>query len=319
MILLLQSFQAKKINRLDFGLSWQEVVLPRPNVKTQLLEAFKSFFQHNGHFPYFEDGVEGVYEEDRIFHNFLVGKDLEVFVLDMRQYRDTQGHSEYFAPIVPRGSSKKEICEEYKDLCPYFPEKTDKSFFDPRNKTALGRVQKKWLLKGLKHSSATYKVIVSSYNWNYAYLWTADYMQAYRRERDRVFRFIEKNNIENVVFAVGDWHASWFCRLNPGRSPVIWEVATGPIGQDVYPAPGIFDEFRFINDFWGNGQLYDSYKPMKYYYNDEPNYMTIEVKNGKMVIKTKTANGSIAIDRYGRAGVLTLPREDEPISPPLKI
>lgn len=300
---------------------------PRAAVLFSFREAYKSFFQHNGHFPSFDEKAnkaDGVYSEDRIFHTFMAGKDVQIIVLDMRQYRDVEGTSLYLAPFLPRGETKETLCAEYPTLCNFFPEKNDFSFFEPRNKTALGRVQKKWLKKTLAKSTAKFKLIMSTYQWGLMYMFPHDYMTAYNRERMEILGFIEKKNIENVVFVEGDVHSSYFTRLNPGRSPIIWEVTTGPIGQNFFPPlppPGesVTDWWRYIVNFFGNGQYFaDGYRPIHYLFNLESNYMTLEykVKTGELTIETKTANGSIAIDPLGRTGRLVLPNKDEPIMPP---
>lgn len=62
----------------------------------------------------------------RLYRKFRWGADAEVFILDTRQYRSSNGHK------------------------------------DGPNKTMLGSVQRDWLVEGLSHSTATWKFVATS-------------------------------------------------------------------------------------------------------------------------------------------------------------
>jgi len=273
----------------------------------------EAFYTHNAHFPSYPV-VPGVDPVSRQFHNFRVGTDLEVIILDLRQYRDQQADSLYTCPLLPPGRTQSQLCQEFPTLCSFFAPQDEPNFYRT-NRTALGRVQKQWLKNVLKKSTAEFKLVVSTYNWMQQYCNPQEYMTAYREERDEILRFIETNLIENVVFLEGDLHAAYFNRVNPGRSPVIWEVIVGASGDSVRPSD--LEMYNFLNKYNNNGYQYQNYSAIQYLYTGGPNYQVIRVKNKRMTIETRTPDGRIAIDLRGRRGVLSLPNLQEPVSPPL--
>jgi len=274
----------------------------------------EAFYTHNAHFPFYYPAVPGVDPISRQFHNFRVGTDLEVIILDLRQYRDQQADSLYICPLLPPSRTQQQLCQEFPTLCPFFAPADDPSFYSVV-RTALGRAQKTWLKRVLMNSKAKFKLIVSTYNWMQQYCNPHEYMTAYRQERDEILGFIEANVIKNVVFLEGDLHAAYFNRVNPGRSPAIWEVIVGASGDAVRPRD--LAMYNFINKYNNNGYQFQDYSAIKFLYTGGPNYQVIRVQNKRMIIETRTPNGSIAIDLRGRRGVLTLPNLKEPISPPL--
>lgn len=99
--------------------------------------------------------------------NFKIG-DVEFFMLDGRYYRTD----------------------------PYAP-----------NPTQLGPVQKAWLLKSLKKSTAVFKVLVSGTPWAYdAKPGARDDWNGFHKERKEIFNFLVDNHINGVILLSGDRH-----------------------------------------------------------------------------------------------------------------
>lgn len=77
------------------------------------------------------------------------------------------------------------------------------------NKTMLGPVQKQWLLRELKKSTAMFKAIVSPVPWSLnAKPGSVDTWAGFAEEREEIFSFIEKKKIEGIVLVSADRHRS---------------------------------------------------------------------------------------------------------------
>ncbi len=75
------------------------------------------------------------------------------------------------------------------------------------NPTMLGPDQKAWLLKALKKSTATFKVIVSGTPWAYdAKPGARDDWNGFHKERTEIFDFLANNHINGVILLSGDRH-----------------------------------------------------------------------------------------------------------------
>jgi alkaline phosphatase D len=73
----------------------------------------------------------------------------------------------------------------------------------------LGPVQKEWLLRGLKSSSATFKVVASPVPWAEGTKpGSLDTWDGYPVEREEIFAFIEGHRIEGVLLLSADRHRS---------------------------------------------------------------------------------------------------------------
>jgi alkaline phosphatase D len=154
---------------------------------------------------------------NRIYRSFNWGKDLDLFIIDARSYRD-QNH----------------IADT-----PY------------NNKTVLGKEQLEWLKRGLSNSEATWKVISSDIpisiptgsnasvlgrdGWangnetdNYSYY------TGFERELTDILRFIDGQHLKNVIFVTTDVHFPAFIKYNfdlnsEGNTTQIYELVSGPL------------------------------------------------------------------------------------------
>ena len=115
------------------------------------------------YWPIRADGEDAM----RLYRAFRWGRDIEVFVLDTRQYRSPKGD--------PNGPGK----------------------------TLLGAAQKAWLMRALKASPAAFKFVASSVPLRYA---SWDSWEGYVTERQEILRFLEREAIRGVVFLTGETH-----------------------------------------------------------------------------------------------------------------
>jgi alkaline phosphatase D len=150
----------------------------------------------------------------RLYRSIRWGRNLELFVLDARQYRD-----------------------------PNFAEDTDS-----RPKTMLGREQLAWLKQGLAASDATWKVIVSSVPMsiptgfpptNGRDGWANfDQNTGYERELLDILRFMQAHGVRNSVWISTDVHFAEAFRYVPFSDDpgfAVHELVTGPMNAGIFP------------------------------------------------------------------------------------
>ena len=150
----------------------------------------------------------------RLYRSIRWGKNLQLFVLDTRQYRD-----------------------------PNFAEDSE-----ARPKTMLGREQLTWLKQGLVASDATWKVIVSSVPMsiptgfpptNGRDGWANfDQNTGYERELLDILRFMQAHGIHNSVWITTDVHFAEAFRYVPFPDDpgfAVHELVTGPMNAGIFP------------------------------------------------------------------------------------
>ena len=144
------------------------------------------------------NGKTGTEQWPGHWHKFTIGE-IEVFMLDGRTYRTN----------------------------PYAP-----------NPTMLGKVQKKWLLDGLKNSKATFKIIASPIPWSdKAKKGTRDIWAGFPKEREDIFGTIIKHKIDGVILLSSDRHRADVWKLNnPGGYP-LYDFTSGLLTNEVIESP----------------------------------------------------------------------------------
>lgn len=165
---------------------------------------------------YGETGDRRTAGERKLYRNNTYGSDAAVFVLDSRSFRDAQ--------IDPFTTSN--------------PTKFFAEAFDPR-RTLLGKAQlnevKADLLKS-ERDGVTWKfVVIPEPIQNFGPVNAEDRFEGYAAERTELLKFIDDNNIRNVVFLAGDFHGTLVNNLTyqtgPGQAQIdsgAFEVVTGP-------------------------------------------------------------------------------------------
>jgi alkaline phosphatase D len=150
-----------------------------------------------------------------LYRSFRWGQHAELFLLDTRQYRDSN-----FADDKPE-----------------------------RPKTMLGREQLSWLKNRLAASDATWKFIVSSVplaalaagpqdrardGWA-----NGEQKTGFERELTDLVSFMKGEGLKNIVWLTGDTHAAQGLRFQPfGKdSPfIMYEFAAGPLNATLTPS-----------------------------------------------------------------------------------
>jgi alkaline phosphatase D len=153
----------------------------------------------------------------RLYRSLRWGKNVELFVLDTRQYRD-----------------------------PNFEVDTD-----AHPKTMLGREQLTWLKERLAASDARWKVVLSSVPMSIptgfpavpnGHDGWANFEQAtgYERELLDILRFMRDHSIRNTVWITTDVHFSEAFRYVPFADDpafAVYELVTGPMNSGIFPTP----------------------------------------------------------------------------------
>jgi alkaline phosphatase D len=150
----------------------------------------------------------------RLYRSLRWGKHVELFVLDTRQYRDSNA-------AVDSAD---------------------------RPKTMLGREQLTWLKESLAGSDATWKVIVSSVPMSIPTGFPAangrdgwanfDQTTGFEHELLDILRFMEGNEIQNTIWITTDVHFAEAFRYRPfsfDPAFVVYELATGPLNAGIFP------------------------------------------------------------------------------------
>ncbi|MCY2959904.1 MAG: alkaline phosphatase D family protein [Planctomycetota bacterium] len=159
-------------------------------------------------FLHFQTGGPFGENEQGIYHSFREGP-VEVFLLDTRWFS-----------------------------------RTEEAEGEPGKFTLLGKQQWAWLERGLRASTAPFKVLACGMIWNDAVRpGKDDYWGAYRHERERLFRFLGREHVTGIVLVGGDIHRSRVVR-HPTREVVgyeITELITSPLAQSVIPTADVID------------------------------------------------------------------------------
>ena len=105
---------------------------------------------------------------------------------------------------------------------------------DGPDKTLLGSLQMKWLEEGLRASSAPFKVIVSGSGWTSAKGEEGDSWATALQERNRLFTFIQTQEIEGVVLLSGDTHRGEFNAIpwSERGGYDLFEMVSSPLAQE---------------------------------------------------------------------------------------
>lgn len=301
---------------------------------------YQSFLEYTPVRPTFSDNP-GVPSLTRVFRTTRAGANLELFTLDLRQYRDLPGGIIATAPLIPAlppGFTPEEVAlriEETLEGRLRVGEILQLGLFGGpeaaaalrRPRTIMGAQQKGWFLNALRSSTAVFKVIVSEliFSENYALPW--DRWEGFALEREEVISFIEQNNIRNVIVISGDQHAGQISLVNPTPdnqipSNPIWEVGTGPTGQstlarsvdEIGALLGIPDGslvyYDLVNFFAApvelGGKPGSTRNSLRFYEINEPNFTTVQVDGGRFLAQIKDRFGSVVTDPLGRRGEIEI-------------
>jgi alkaline phosphatase D len=165
-------------------------------------------------------------EPTRLYRRVRWGRDVEIFILDTRQYRSPN------------------------------------AAHDGPGKTMLGEAQRRWLLEGLVHSDATWKLVVSTVplgmftGGTVSDSWSSSNLLGYARnsgtgfvwERDLILGTLRRDGVRNVVFVSGDVHHAEIIRHRLAPDYAVHELVAGPLAaRQGYP--------RFLDRSLGSRSL----------------------------------------------------------------
>jgi len=210
-------------------------------------------------------------DPSRLYRSFRWGKDVELFILDERQYRsaeafcyDEEGETEQFPTRIA-----DEACVQ--------------ALRDP-SRTMLGTEQKAWFKQALLDSDAKFKFIINEVPMSELLLLPYDRWEGYPAEREELLNFITDNGIENVIFLTTDLHGAVVNTLENGCI----EIITGPIARETIGEelealevstdllegllPEITDEFYELDTY--------NYGLVKVLTSETPARVVIEIKDG---------------------------------------
>ena len=120
----------------------------------------------------------------KLYRTIPYGKNVEVFVMDQRQYRDNQPCDDKVVPACDGWDAPRDF---------------------------LGRTQLNWLKGGLSKSKANWKVMANELTIMPTKVtgdafFTFDGWQGYPQEREELLKHIDDQAIKDVVFVTGDIH-----------------------------------------------------------------------------------------------------------------
>lgn len=181
----------------------------------EALQAFQEYHPINDRF-YGETGDDRTAGERQLYRYTTYGKDAAMMILDTRSFRDTQ-----LAPA------------DLNNPLPFLAQT-----FDP-SRTLLGKAQFNDLKRDLlaaEQNGITWKfVAVPEPIQNFGLVNAEDRFEGYAAERTELLKFIDDNNIDNVIFLAGDFHGTLVNNLTyqlaPGQPQIAtnaFEVVTGP-------------------------------------------------------------------------------------------
>ena len=103
---------------------------------------------------------------------------------------------------------------------------------NPRNNnpSMLGTTQKLWLLKKLKSSTSTFKVIASPVPWAFGTKpGSLDTWEGYKEEREEIFSFLERNRIDGVILISADRHRSDVWKIERDNCYTLYEFESSKL------------------------------------------------------------------------------------------
>ena len=255
-----------------------------------------------------------------IYRSVRWGRNLELFFLDERSFRDAGADDEGVCDNPP-GSGDR-------DFAPTAPQRLRTTFAalipqlatppppaclarirDP-NRTYLGRRQLTRFTRAIDRSTATFKVVMNELPIQQFYADPYDRWEGYEAERLKLIEFL-RTNVRNVVFLTADVHANLVndVRLRTLEDPGpldsgILEVTSGPAGTDT-----LEDD---LNDAVGNPQAADLAN-QAFLRQPPPNgpgiqcsnmdvfsYGQVRVTSRRLTIRLRDANGRAVRDPDGK-------------------
>jgi alkaline phosphatase D len=277
--------------------------------------------------------------QDGIYRMFRWGRNLQLFFLDQRSFRDAKASAGGICDNPDTGSP---------DLAPTAPQETRNLFsalipslaqpvsevckhrINTPDRTLLGTRQFGRFMRDLRRSDARWKIVMNETPMQQFYGLPYDRWEGYAFERMRLLNQLEARGVDNVVFLTTDTHAAFANvvrkrTLEDDVAPRNAPPGTPPIDTD-------YDDFIIgpvaTNTFWaeidsvtgreGDGQLLSNafFKPdppngvgMLCAQGDQYSYAQVTVTRRAVTVAYKDENGDTVLDVNDEpCGPYTLPR-----------
>ncbi|MDK3159238.1 alkaline phosphatase D family protein [Kamptonema cortianum] len=207
-------------------------------VFSEALQAFQEYFPLENR-SYGNTGDPRTANKQELYRYQTFGSDAAMYVLDVRSFRDRP------LPFTP------EIAYQPGDPLPQAIETALTNAFDP-NRTMLGAAQLNQFQQDLlaaEQNGVTWKFVMSTVPMqNFGIPVIGERWEGYAAERTELLKFIEDNNIRNVVFVTGDFHGSVVNNVTyqegfgqPQIPTGVFDVMIGPVAIQLtvpfLPAP----------------------------------------------------------------------------------
>ncbi|WP_254563715.1 alkaline phosphatase [Oscillatoria sp. HE19RPO] len=203
-------------------------------VFNQALEAFQDYKPMTEQ-QYGETGDPRTANKEKLYRYNVHGSDAASFVLDVRSFRDKP------LPFIPETASPEAVNAYLQNS------------FDP-NRTMLGQAQLQEFKNDLlaaENAGITWKFVMSTVPMqHFGIAVSGERWEGFEAERTELLRFIDENNISNVVFVTGDFHGNVVNNVTyqdglgqPQKPTGAFDVMIGPaaiqlnIGQGPFAAP----------------------------------------------------------------------------------
>ncbi len=184
-------------------------------------------------------------EGNILFRSFRLGTEVELIILDERQFRSPDVEAICGGDLIPGlGLAFFELVPQLQPLLDLRESLGLSRLTDPvclaalndPTRTMLGAEQKEFLKSTLLDSGATWKIVINELAFGELFAMPYDRWEGYAAERAEILNFIRDNNIENVVFLTGDLHANIIgdVRVNAfvDPAPIVKEAIAGPVAQN---------------------------------------------------------------------------------------
>lgn len=176
-------------------------------------------------------------------HGDLPGKrNNRTAFVDYRANR-TFGHTAAGEPLRARTTDGEGIYTSFRRgplevflLDPRWFSRTETSWADGTQPTALGRVQWEWLQERLLASTAPFKVLASGMIWDDKENGEADDWGTYSYEREAILDLVREHRIPGVFLLGGDIHVSRALNYGPRVGYDLWQFIVSPMHSSVIPS-----------------------------------------------------------------------------------
>jgi alkaline phosphatase D len=254
-------------------------------------------------------------KRDGIYRSFRWGRNLEIFFLDERSFRDAKASANHvcdnpmdgqpdLAPTAP-ATTRALFAHLVPSLAAPVSAECLATINDPK-RTFLGKRQYARFTKAIRASKATWKVVMNETPIQQFYALPYDRWEGYAAERTKLLTYL-RDHVKNVVFLTTDVHANF---VNDARlqtleegGPVntgILDITTGPVAtksfaKEIDDAAGRADAGDLITKAFfkapppaGVGMSCAS--------PDVFSYGQVEVTSKRLTVKLKDIKGKPVVD-----------------------